>query len=742
MEQNCKILMATMGLDIGGAETHIVELAKELKKRGYDVIIASNGGVYVPEVEAAGIRHYCVPMNRRKVFAIWKSYRLMKQIIEKERPDIVHAHARIPGFICGKLHKKMKFHFVTTAHWVFDTSGILKYISNWGQKTVSVSDDIKQYLMDNYGIAPENIFVTINGIDTDKFSPQNRGEKVLAEFGLDSSKPIISYVSRMDEDRALVARHLIEIAPQLSNEIPGVQLLIAGGGNVFDELNEKAKKINEQLGRTCITMTGPRTDINDIVAVGDLFVGVSRAALEAMAAAKPVIVAGNEGYVGLFSQQHLAVAQEGNFCCRGCQASSPQLLFDDIVRFFHDLSVEEKASLGNYGREVIFEYYSVARMADDCLKAYDAVLAEDSKKRVLISGYYGFGNSGDEAILQAVYANIQSVMDGNVEISVLSNEPEETRRRYGYHTTHRFHFRSVLQAIRKCDVLVSGGGSLLQDRTSTRSLLYYLSIIYLSELMGKKVMLYANGIGPVRKKNNRRLVRWLLNKADIITLRDENSAKELRNMGVINKRLYVTGDPVFTMDPPPKKYAKSVLERCGMPSDVPFVVVSVRNWAGRNDLCEKMAALCDEIFQKYHKNILFVPMQIPHDINISREVIAIMNSPACILDQQVTSEELMSVIGAADFVIAMRLHTLIFAAHMDVPFMGLVYDPKIRYYIDAFSMPNGGDVENLDLNALLKTVDDLTEHHDEYVERVKRTSMIMTEKAHHNEAYLRELLEQ
>ena len=71
--------------------------------------------------------------------------------------------------------------------------------------------------------------------------------------------------------------------------------------------------------------------------------------------------------------------------------------------------------------------------------------------------------------------------------------------------------------------------------------------------------------------------------------------------------------------------------------------------------------------------------------------------------------------------------------------MGLVNDPKIRYYIDAFSMPNGGDVENLDLNALLKTVDDLTEHHDEYVERVKRTSMIMTEKAHHNEAYLREL---
>ena len=243
-------------------------------------------------------------MNRRKVFAIWKSYRLMKQIIEKERPDIVHAHARIPGFICGKLHKKMKFHFVTTAHWVFDTSGILKYISNWGQKTVSVSDDIKQYLMDNYGIAPENIFVTINGSTLINFLLRIAGKKYWRNLDWILQKPIISYVSRMDEDRALVARHLIEIAPQLSNEIPGVQLLIAGGGNVFDELNEKAKKINEQLGRTCITMTGPRTDINDIVGCRRSVRRCFTCCFGSHGSAKPVIVAGNEGYIGLFSQQH------------------------------------------------------------------------------------------------------------------------------------------------------------------------------------------------------------------------------------------------------------------------------------------------------------------------------------------------------------------------------------------------------------------------------------------------------
>ena len=95
-----KILMATMGLDIGGAETHIVELAKELKKEGHDVCVAAHGGVYVPELEAAGIRHYPVPMHRRNLRCMLKSYFLLRRIIREERPDIVHAHARIPAFLC------------------------------------------------------------------------------------------------------------------------------------------------------------------------------------------------------------------------------------------------------------------------------------------------------------------------------------------------------------------------------------------------------------------------------------------------------------------------------------------------------------------------------------------------------------------------------------------------------------------------------------------------------------------
>ena len=386
-----KILMATMGLDIGGAETHIVELAKELKAEGHDIVIASNGGVYVPEIKAAGIRHYSVPMHRRSLNCMRRSRSLLKEIIRKEQPDVVHAHARIPAFLCGSLHATMHFPFVTTAHWVFETRGMLRYLTNWGQRTVAVSEDIKAYLMREYGVPEEHITVTVNGIDTNKFSPEVSRDKVMGELGLDPQRPVISYVSRMDEDRALVARQLVQIAKDLDREVPGIQMIITGGGNVFEEIKAQADQVNADLGRTCVVMTGPRTDINEIVAAGDLFVGVSRSALEAMSAAKPVIVAGNEGYQGLFGPDKLEEAQAGNFCCRGLPMSTPEQLKQDVLAALA-LPPEKKAELGAYGRQVIFDFYSVRRMAGDCLKVYDQVRRR--RYKVVMSGYYGFSNAG------------------------------------------------------------------------------------------------------------------------------------------------------------------------------------------------------------------------------------------------------------------------------------------------------------------------------------------------------------
>ena len=210
-----KILIATMGLDIGGAETHIVELAKELKHQGHDILIVSNGGVYVEEVETAGIRHFQAPLNQRSVTAMNRARRVLRELIDRERPDVVHAHARIPAFLCGLLRRRRRFAFVTSCHGVYEVSGALKLLSNWGEHTLAVSEDIRDYLMEQYSLPEGQITLTINGIDTEKFSPEVSGEEVRRELGLGDA-PVVGHVSRLDQASSHTARQLIALADRKS----------------------------------------------------------------------------------------------------------------------------------------------------------------------------------------------------------------------------------------------------------------------------------------------------------------------------------------------------------------------------------------------------------------------------------------------------------------------------------------------------------------------------------------------
>ena len=134
MKEGANILLSLQQLTIGGAETHVVELAKELKRRGYNVIVTSSGGVYEKELAASGIKHYNVPLQSKNPVQVMRAMRILKKVIRDEKIDIVHSHARISSFILGRIHKRMNFPYVTTAHWVFTTKYGLKYITDWGEK--------------------------------------------------------------------------------------------------------------------------------------------------------------------------------------------------------------------------------------------------------------------------------------------------------------------------------------------------------------------------------------------------------------------------------------------------------------------------------------------------------------------------------------------------------------------------------------------------------------------------------
>ncbi len=750
-----RILMVTMGMNIGGAETHIVELSMELVRRGYEVMIASNGGVYVEEIEAAGIKHFSMPLHSRDVKNMYISYRRLKKIILEERPDIVHAHARIPAFITSLVRKSVDFSFITSAHGVYEVTGTLRFLTNWGDYSVAVSEDIKHYLMNSYGMPSDEISVTINGIDTEKFSPDTDSSDIINEFGLEmdgsyiSREParLICHVSRLDVDSSVIAEQLIEAMPLINREIPDARLIIAGGGTEEGRLSSAALRVNSDLNRMAVIMTGSRTDINKIVAACDVFVGVSRTALEAMAMEKPVILTGNAGYMGLFEPEKIEEAKRTNFCCRESEPSQVEKLATETAstlrslgfgeRQAQDISPEKLKNICKYEREMILRDYSVERMTDDYEEIYKKAMKP--RYKLLMSGYFGFNNAGDEAILSAIYRNLSS-LEENLSLNILIAHPKAARKLYDFRMIDRFNVFAVLRAIHRCDILISGGGSLLQDRTSTKSILYYLAIINAAKFMGKRVVLYSNGIGPVVKPRNRKLVRNAVARADLVTLRDENSVRELHDMGLDRDDLHVTADPVFTYDCIGRQEAEELLKREGIPTDKPFVGVSVRNWKNTQEFATKIAQICDGIAEKHDRNIVFIIMQNPNDIMISEKVRSLMKQDSYIMFGNYSTSELMGIVGCADFVICMRLHTLIFAAHMGVPTLGIIYDPKVRYYLNMLGMPPIGEVDSLNPEFAMKQISDLVENYAEYSAELTERTRKLRHLASNNEQYFVKML--
>lgn len=361
------ILLVTMEMQVGGAETHVFELAKELKRRNNKVIVMSAGGKYANELEKVGIKHIYAPLKNKKPQSILKSYKIIKQVAISEKIDVVHAHARIPGFISGLVCEKLKLPLVTTVHGIYKVTPILKLLTNWGEKTLTVSEDIKAQVIKDYKLKAENVDVTVNGINTNVFSS---GKSSLEEMNDDKFKVI--HVSRLDADSSDLAQKLIEIEPELNKKLAGkLELIIVGFGDKFESLKELSK---DNLN---IKMLGLRTDIAEILKMGDVFVGVSRAALEAMATELPVILVGNpnyyQGYIGIFGESKLEKAISTNFCCRDCEMTTNEKLINDIIEIYN-MTDNEKKKMGHYNRSVVETNYSVDKMVNDCEKMYKEVL--------------------------------------------------------------------------------------------------------------------------------------------------------------------------------------------------------------------------------------------------------------------------------------------------------------------------------------------------------------------------------
>ena len=323
-------------------------------------------------------------------------------------------------------------------------------------------------------------------------------------------------------------------------------------------------------------------------------------------------------------------------------------------------------------------------------------------KKVLISGYYGFGNTGDEAILETL--SIQFSKAG-IGVQVLSANPAKTQELYGIKAYKRFNLSDIIKAIKNCHALISGGGSLFQDVTSSMSLYYYLGIVKIAEMLGKKVHVFSQGVGPIKKECNRRMFTNIINKVETISVRDEISFEELKILKVDKPDLMRTTDPAFMLQPAPEVSGIKILEKAGVNFSGKLIVgIAARNWSSNKDSVSQIAETADQIIEEFDANVVLFPFHYPEDLDFANRIAEKMRNKPCVLKEEYKPSEIMAAIGLMNINIGVRLHALILSVCMGVPVIGISYDPKIDGFLKTIGLNPVCNYDNIQWELINKEI--------------------------------------
>lgn len=685
-----KILMLADTMDIGGAETHVYELSHALSSVGHEVKIFSDGG---RTAELLGDKAELLKTRAVAAlpFSLPHAAKELLNILREFKPDAVHAHTRKTLFLARAVLKIAPFPLVFTAHAKFSDSLPKRLFTNPPSETVAVSPDIGEHFKTRFGA--KEITVIPNGVDLDRFTPQETAKQPLK----------ILHVSRLDNDCSKTAELLCLIAPQVAKAFPDAEICIVGGGSDFEKIKTLAADANEKIGKNTVFCLGARADVLPFLRQSNLFVGVSRAALEAMACGLPTVICGNEGYFGICRRENFRVCAKENFCARGYPKADGQRLFRDV------------AELANRENDAPFRLcdrikagFSASAMAEKTEEVYRRAIQNfraSLKNDAVICGYYGFGNLGDELVLEKIKASLAPL-----RLSVIGAK--------GGGRICRLNLPQIARNIRSSSVLVLGGGSLLQNSTSNRSLGYYLAVLKTARFFGRKIMLYANGFGPITGTHAKRSCVSALKGVDTASFRDADSLCQALPILPPNARVYLTCDPALV--PLPQRRPK---DRIAL-----FL---------RGEDCTKELLSCLKDILPTRGKAVAASMNEKSDTSRCKLAASKIGLPFLPLEG---AEDTASFIASSKLVISSRLHALVLAASAGVPFVALCHDPKLSSFAALYSLPSVDIKSGEGLGSLAAAIDAVLENREMLARKISEITAFASKMAEKDKKELFSLL--
>lgn len=710
-----KVIHLISGGDTGGAKTHVHSLLKGLNEHIQADMVCFTDGPFVEEARELGLSVEVIagsnPLSTLKP---------LKEKILAGGYDIIHCHGARGNMMGALLQKSTGLPVVTTVHsdpkldYMGRFASNLTYgtINKWALRRfryhIGVSDAMVDMLIER-GFDPQQTFAIYNGLTFDTPTPAMTRKDYLSSLGLDwpEDAVIAGIAARLNPVKDMAT--LVRGFAAAHREQPQLRLIIAGDGP--DEA--MLRRLAEELGvkdEVCFAGWVSDTesfynalDINTLTSLSETF---PYALTEGARYALPTVATRVGGVPYLIEHGVTGLLLE---------AGDHQTLGRHLAALASDPSLRK--NLGNHLLDKARKEYSLDSTIRRQLDIYETILRRHTRPKnrrdgVILCGAYGRDNAGDEAILKAILTEMRT-LDPDMPLWVMTRKPKFTRLTYRANAVYTFNVPAFCSRMKRSKLYINGGGSLIQDVTSRRSLWFYLYTLSAARKMGCKVMMYGCGIGPVQYPENRKLAAKIINNSvDAITLRDSSSQEELRDMGVTVPSV-VTADPTVILPSASTAVADGLLESAGLrPGEgQKYLGITVRPWPGFEGKASVFAEAADYAYDTYGLIPVFIPIEPKLDVNAAQQVASRLESAPCaILPGAASAENVIALFSRMEVVLSMRLHALVFAAGHGVPLVGAVYDPKVSAFLDAAGQDLYTPLEEL-------TADTLKAHLDAAVAR-------------------------
>ena len=706
-----KVIHLISGGDSGGAKTHVHSLLQNLSRTIEVTMVCFMEGPFAQEARELGISTVVLPGHN-----LLHTFRTLKQMIREGGYQIIHCHGARGNMMGALLRKATGLPVVTTVHSDYRLDYLGRPFSRISYGTINtialrrldyrigVSDAMTNLLISRK-FDPDKLFTIYNGLDfTPRTSAMTR-EAYWKSVGLqaDENSVVVGIAARLNpvKDIATLVRGFA-----LAHETcPNLRLLIAGDGEQMDMLKNLARELGvaEQV---CfagwVTDTDSfynALDINTLTSLSETF---PYSLTEGARAALPTVASRVGGVPYLIEHGIHGLLFE---------AGDAEGLARCLVSLAQDPTLREHLGQRLYQRAKAD--FSLESTLERQLTIYRTILRRQERKKnlrgrrdgALVCGAYGRGNAGDDAILEAIVTELRQI-DPDLPIWVLSRNPDDTRLTYRVNSIYTFAFPRFLRRMGKTRLYINGGGSLMQDVTSHRSLWFYLFTISWAKRLGNQVMMYGCGIGPIHSPANRQRASRVLQKSvDAITLRDTHSKDELEDMKVTAPEIILSADPTVILPPSPEQAIDGILESQGIDPKGKYIGFALRPWPGFEEKAHIFAAAADYAYEKYGLTPVFLPIERRLDVAAARSAAQYMKAPHYILQETGSSSHTIGLFARMQVVVSMRLHALVFAAGQGVPLVGVVYDQKISSFLSYIGQDLYTDLSEVTAEGLRHYID-------------------------------------